>query len=71
MPVSSHMIDYFDDDEEEDSVVGLPSHVDEPDIMDDSSIMDFGEMFENQNNNNEYSPSVNGFFLKFLFFHRI
>lgn len=71
MPVSSHMKDYFDDDEEEDSVVGLPSHVDEPDIMDDSSIMDFGKMFENQNNNNEYSPSVNGFFLKFLFFHSI
>lgn len=59
MPNSSPVIDYFDD-EEEVSIVELAANADESGVTENLGMMD-EEMPENQNNNNEYSPSVSGF----------
>lgn len=81
MPDPSPVLDYFDD-EGEVSVNEMPANANESDVMDDSAMMDdssmtdYGIWPENQNNNNECSPSVSGFlsrnnFLlesKYLFF---
>lgn len=58
MPNPSPVIDYFDD-EEEVSIVELAANADESGVTVNLGMMD-EEMPENQNNNNEYSPSVSG-----------
>lgn len=60
MPDPSPVLDYFDD-EGEVSVNEFPANANDSDVMDDSAIMDYGIWPENQNNNNECSPSVSGF----------
>lgn len=68
MPNPSPVIDYFDDEEED---VELAANADESGVTENSGMMDYEEIPENQNNNNEYSPSVSGFSQEIYFFCRI
>lgn len=70
MPNPCPVIDYFDD-EEEVSIVELAANGNESDVTDNPDMMDYEEMPENQNKNNEYSPSVSGFSHEIYFFCRI